>query len=322
MIITVTLNPAMDRTLEAPGFRVGQHARARLVALAPAGKGINVARGLARLGSAARACGFVGRAEQETYARSLGEDGVRCDLCPVEGTTRTNTTILDPARHTTTHLREQGFAVSAEDIARLRSRLVGVIAEGRREGCEAPVAFSGSMPQGIGADEFAALLRDCRGAGAGIVLDTSGDAVRAAVESGCVHTLKVNLAELGECLGRPVGKAEASGRAGELLGKVDTVLLTLGAEGAYAILRDPGARGLSPLSVSGVCRLAEKELRSVLGCGDAFLAGWLHAGQTTDDVRQALRWAVAAGAASAMTDTAVGYTSADVEGLLERCELS
>ena len=79
---------------------------------------------------------------------------------------------------------------------------------------------------------------------------------------------------------------------------------------------------MNPLSVSGVCRLAPEQLRSVLGCGDAFLAGWLHARQTTDDVRQALRWAVAAGAASAITDTAVGYTRADVEGLLERCELS
>ncbi|NLW51260.1 MAG: hexose kinase [Candidatus Brocadiaceae bacterium] len=308
MIVTVTLNTTVDRILEVPDFRVGVHARARVRHLQPSGKGINVARGLARLGVHARAAGFVGRDQAQTYADSLGADGVDCALCTVGGRTRMNTTILDPVAGTTTHLREPGFEVGPDDLARLRSALCEVLA-----GLDRPTAsFSGSVPPGMTPDDYAGLLVACRQAGARLIVDAGGPALAAAVATDVVDTLKPNLLELGECLGRPVGPDEAPAAAAELLGRVRTVLVTLGADGAWLVRAGQ--------TIGGICRLRDDEVRNVVGCGDAFLVGWLKGESLGADPAESLRWAVAAGAACAMTEETVGYTSADVEALRPRCE--
>lgn len=308
MICTVTLNPALDRTLQVENFAVGQHARAKLFSLIPAGKGINVARGLSRLGQAPIACGLVGRGECETYRKALNEDEVRCELTSLEGITRTNTTILDPERSTTTHLREEGFSVKTDDIRRLTDHIRGVL--DAHEGAK-QVVFTGSLPPGISDSAFIDILQECHRAGAELTVDTSGTALRRAALSGVVDTVKPNLNELGQCLGREVGRTESIEAAREILDRVKTVLLTLGEEGAY-VVRRKGVEGIR-------CRLKSGELQSTVGCGDAFLAGWLSAMAEGKSPLEALSWAVAAGAASARGETAVDYTRHDVEELSARC---
>ncbi len=307
MIITVTLNPAIDKALRVPGFAVGEHAKAEVLSLLPAGKGVNVARGLARLGSAALATGFVGRNEEGMFAESLAKEGAQARFCRVSGRTRTNTTILDPDARATTHLREPGFRVQPDDVGALRSLLTGLLDEHP----DAPVVFAGSLPEGVGQGGFAALLRLCAGQGARVVVDTSGPALRAAVRSGAVSTIKPNLLELGECLGREVPQEKAVQGAQQLLASVQVVLLTLGEQGAYLVHRE-GELGRH-------CPLEPGELANVVGCGDAFLAGWLHGLDRNAPLEQALQWAVASGAASATSESTVGYSRADVERLLPRC---
>ncbi|MHC5035318.1 MAG: 1-phosphofructokinase family hexose kinase [Planctomycetota bacterium] len=307
-IITVTLNPAVDKVLEVPDFQVGAHAKARTRAVLPAGKGVNVARGLTRLGGRALACGFIGRDEERMYAENLGAEGVDARFSAVPGRTRTNTTVLDPEAHTTTHLREEGFEVGQDDLARLTESVAGFLAGGTGR----TVVFSGSLPPGMTPADFAALVIACGEAGAQVVVDTNGPALRAALETGCVETLKPNLLELAECLGRPVPREDAVAGATELLGPAKRVLLTLGAEGAYLVTAD--------LTVGQRCPLAESEVRNTVGCGDAFLAGWLRGEQVGGDESESLCWAVAAGAACAASETTVGYTLSDVQALLGRCE--
>jgi len=307
MVITVTLNPAIDKALDVPGFRVGAHARATVRSALPAGKGVNVARGLARLGGRAAASGFMGRDEERMFDESLEAEGVQTRFCPVAGRTRTNTTILDPEFRTSTHLREKGFIVYAADVARLRDMLTGWI----MEEADATVVFAGSLSQGMGPDDFAGLLRACGGKGTRVFVDANGPALRAALEAGAVDTLKPNLDELGECLGHPVTREGALVAARGLLDQVGTVLLTLGAEGA--LLVRPG------LTVGACCPVDQSEVRNTVGCGDAFLAGWLRGEEVTAAPADALCWAVAAGAASAMSNMTVGYSLSDVESLLPRC---
>jgi len=308
VIVTVTLNPAVDKVLEVPGFAVGAHARARVLSLLPAGKGVNVARGVARLGGQARATGLIGRNEERMFRESLASEGVEADFCVVPGRTRTNTTILDPDGHTTTHLRERGFRAGAEDLVALRA----LIERHLEEAPGATLVFAGSLPEGISRDAFAELLRACVEGGAEVVLDTNGPALRTAVATGAVRTVKPNLEELAECLGRPLGRQEAPKAARELLENVQTVLLTLGDEGAYLV-----GEGLT---LGRRCALKRGELRNTVGCGDAFLAGWLRGRELSDEPGEALRWAVAAGAASAMSESTVGYTLEDVQALLPRTE--
>lgn len=309
MILTVTLNPAMDKTLRVPNFAVGQHARARLLSLIPAGKGINVARGLARLGRSSTACGLVGRGERETYRRVLENEGIDCALTDIEGITRTNTTILDPERGTTTHLREEGFTVTEEDLHRLSDALCA-----RLKSASAParVVFAGSLPPGVNASQFVRILEGCHEAGARIVLDTSGPPLRAAVASGLVDTVKPNLTELGQCLGREVGQGECVEAARGLLDRADAVLLTLGERGAWLVGRDVRAGARCPLML--------REVQNTVGCGDAFLAGWLDGMDAGRPAADALGWAASAGAASARGKTTVDYTRQDVEELMGRCE--
>lgn len=307
-IITVTLNPAVDKALRVPGFRVGNHARAEPISLQPGGKGVNVARGVSRLGGRAGAFVLVGARERHIFAERLAEEGVEARFRTVQGMTRFNTTIVDPEEHTTTHLREPGFDVAAEDLSALRDALIAWLADAP---APAAVVFAGSIPPGMDADDFAGMLGACAEAGARVIVDTNGPALRAAVESGAADAVKPNLEELSECLGRPVSRQDAAAEAAALLDRVDTVLLTLGREGAYLVDRD----GV----IGRCCPVDDSRVRNTVGCGDAFLAGWLYGRQRGDGPAESLSWAVAAGAASAMGETTVGYSRDDVTRLIPRC---
>jgi len=294
-IITVTLNPAVDKVLRVPGFHVGGHMQAEPVSRAAAGKGVNVARGLARLGVSVEVCAFMDVETERMFTESLAGEGVSVHYCTVPGRVRTNTTIFDPVARTTTHLREPGFTVSAADVDRMGALLVTRIAAHG----ECVVVLSGSLPPGMDVDAFVALLRRCAEAGGQVVVDTSGPALRAAVDSGVVSAIKPNAEELPEA-------------ARELIGRVDMVLLTLGAAGAWAV----DAHG----ATGRCCALAESELGNTVGCGDAFLAGWLHGRACGESVASALEWGVAAGAAAAMSCETVGYAAVDVQRLRKRCK--
>ncbi len=310
MIITVTLNPAVDKVLEVPGFRVGDHARARVWSVQAAGKGVNVARGLARLGARPVASGFVGENEEHMFIESLAGEGVEARFCTVPRPTRTNTTVLDPDRHTTTHLREEGFRITADDRERLGRLLVQWLADR----ADATVVFAGSLPPPVEPEHFAALIERCREAGADIAVDTSGPALRAAFGTGKVATLKPNLLELGQLLGQEIAEGDAVSAARGLFeqgGALRTVLLTLGERGAWLITPEE--------AVGRRCALELNELRNTVGCGDAFLAGWLRGREVSDAPAEALEWAVAAGAASAAKETTVGYDLEDVERFLKSC---
>ncbi|MFW6189274.1 MAG: 1-phosphofructokinase family hexose kinase [Planctomycetota bacterium] len=308
MIVTVTLNPAVDKALEVPGFEVGAHARAEVKSLLPAGKGVNVARGVCRLGGRAVAAGFVGVNERRMFAESLSADGAEAGFCTVEGRTRTNTTILDPRTRTTTHLRERGFTVSAGDLRALRRSLSYRL----REHAGATLVWAGSLPPGMDGEDLGGVLEFCAAEGARLVLDTSGDPLRAAVNTGALHAVKPNLRELGQCLGREVERADAAAAARELLDRVQVVLLTLGEEGAYFVSEEA--------TIGRRCPLTEEEVGNLVGCGDAFLAGWLRGRERGEGAEEALCWAVAAGAASAAGDSTVGYALEDVRRLLPRCQ--
>lgn len=309
VVVTVTLNPAIDKVLVAPGFGVGEHIRAEVKSVTAAGKGINVARGVARMGGRVGACALIGRDEHRVFHQSLHRETIDARLILVDGRTRVNTTILDPEARTTTHVREPGFEVQPDDLAAVCREL----ADWLPKLAGAPVVvFAGSLPPNMMADDFAAVVEAVAQTGCPIVVDTNGLALRAALETGVVATVKPNLSELSECLGREIAPQDVLEAGCSILSKATTVLVTMGADGAWVLTG--GQR------VGWRCRLDPSELQNTVGCGDAFLAGWLLARMRGADISEALHWAVAAGAAGASSETSVGYTLADVEALLPRCE--
>ncbi len=287
MIATISLNSCIDRTLEAENFSVGSHCRARLVSESPAGKGMNVARILGTLRVPTRIYGFVGQDTAASFAKCLTEDNVENRLQILPQRTRVNTTIIDPATRTDTHLRETGATISHADVAQLTERLTRELVEGDW------ACFCGSLPPGLEPRDFADMLQHLATHGIRIAVDTSGPALKHAMRSGC-HLMKPNREELAslvapEKIGRDA-MVRAARKAMLASGSHNLVILASdGAEGAYLVDRDRAWRGRT---VSGV------RVRSTVGAGDALLAGYLWGVARQDMPEERLRKALAIAGAS------------------------
>jgi 1-phosphofructokinase family hexose kinase len=305
VIYALTLNPALDRELRVPEIVFDDVLRATAQRVDCGGKGFNVSRALAGLGTESVALGLVGGFAGQQIAAGLSRLGIATDFVEIAGETRTNVTIVSAAHHI--KVNEAGPAVAPDELA----RLVGKIRALARRGDW--WVLSGSLPPGLADDAYAELVRILRAAGARAVLDTSGTALRHGCAAGPA-LVKPNAAEATELTGAPVRTEEDARAAVAAIHRagVETVLLSLGKRGA--VLSD-GARGW-------LARPPAIQERNPIGAGDSMLAGlvWgLHRGLPLDE---ALRWAVASGAAAASLDgTAVG-TYAQVEELTRRVELA
>ena len=285
--VCIGLNPAVDRTIEAPGFAPGGVVRGRLVALEPAGKATNVARSLAALGHGVTLTGLLGEGELDYFTQSLHGTTVETRFVPVSGVTRQNVTIVDPGPPATeTHITEAGFGVGSSDIDRLVSELTGLVEP------EACVVLSGSLPAGLTTRHFAEVLTACDSTGARLVIDTSGEPLRVATRHK-PFLIKPNLEEGALLAGKPMGDLmDALSAADALLDNAETVLLSLGAEGAVGLASAEGgtmalhARDAKP-----------PEVAHTVGAGDALLAGFLAGRAEGEEMAGALRLAVACGSA-------------------------
>ena len=143
MIITVTCNPALDRSLTVPQFTADAVNRATGSRLDPGGKGVNVCTVLSALTTESVATGFLGGSAGSAIASALDTLGIRHDFVRVAGETRTNLKIYDPARKTYTDINEPGDPVSAADIAKLEEKLLSLAKPGDL------VLFAGSAPKGL-----------------------------------------------------------------------------------------------------------------------------------------------------------------------------
>jgi 1-phosphofructokinase family hexose kinase len=315
-ITTVTLNPAIDRVLIAEGFRVGAHIRAKRVGGHPAGKGINVSRVLAMLGTRSVATGFVGRDDLsgfEEFLERVGEGRVVMQLLVVRGRTRENMTVMDPVGDSETHIREEGFEVSPADARRVISK-IGMLA--RRDGV---MAFSGSLPPGIRLGDFRSMLHRCADQGARVVVDTSAWALEA-LRDERIWLLKLNVEELETLTGASgldtedavVEAARAASWEGG--GPAEYVIATRGAHGA--ILVGPG------VGVIGRVFVHPGRIAHTVGCGDSLLAGILHGRQEGRSWESALRLGVATATANATSRTPGRLSLDDVDEFVEAAMMS
>ncbi len=279
MIITVSLNPAIDRILDVPGFRAGRTLMGRVVAVVPAGKGLNVSRYLDALGVPSVAAAFVGERERAFYEESLAGTRVTLAFVPVASPTRVHTTILGERGRPETHIRVKGFAVTAAN----RAALARVLRAYARPGNT--FVFSGSPPNGFSPAAFARLLRALARPGAQVVVDASGPALRAAARAG-VDVLSPNEDELREV----TGARDALAGARRLLKRVGAVAVKRGAKGGLLVTREGAWSASAPVPRARV--------RNTVGAGDAFLAGFLAAREKGASDADCLSAAVAAGAAA------------------------
>jgi 1-phosphofructokinase family hexose kinase len=307
-IVTVTLNPTIDRIIEVPGFNIGGHQQGRLRVRKPAGKAINVSRALSELGVRNSAIGWVGMNAFDLFHEAMQTAGVKACFLPITGATRENITIIDPQSHAETHIRDAGPTVDTADVRRLTDLLQTVASE------QALIIFTGSLPPGLPMDAFDKLLASCTERGALVAIDTAGDPLRVAVERK-PWLLKPNDHELAEFMGCDRTDEAFILQAGRQLNeRIAVVLVTAGRRGAYCFAEGKVLHAQTSLPSDAV--------QSTVGCGDAMMAGFLSGLiDSKGDIETALREGVVISAAAAMTDEPARFVRADVERIRRKLEL-
>jgi 1-phosphofructokinase len=279
VIVTLTLNPSVDRTVEVESLIRGEVMRAVGVRVDPGGKGINVSRALATHHRPTRAVVTVGGAEGDHLVNLLRDTGIEIVPVRIRGAIRSNITVVEPDG-TTTKFNEPGAQLSAEELAAVFTAVKAAV-----ESADWLVA-SGSLPPGMPAGVYADLVRSLAGSGTAVAIDTSGPALEAVLAAGPT-LVKPNRDELAEVAGRQLPQiADVIAAANRLrdLG-AGAVLASLGGDGAVLVDDDGAIHGWTP---------AVSPLSSV-GAGDAMLAGFLAAGGTgADALIEALAWGAAA----------------------------
>ena len=262
MIITVTCNPALDRSLTVPQFSADAVNRAAGSRLDPGGKGVNVSKVLSALNAESIATGFLGGSAGSAIASALDALGIRHDFVRVAGETRTNLKIYDPARKTYTDINEPGDPVSAADIAKLEEKLLSLAKPGDL------VLFAGSAPKGLPEDVTATWAAMLKERGVLVAADQDGGQLKAMLAAK-PFLIKPNDAELKELLSLPDIELQTLVKAarGLVRGGIAHVVISLGARGALF------ADGQGVLYAEGL----RVDAVSTVGAGDALTAALLYA---------------------------------------------
>ena len=280
-VVTVTPHPALDWTLTVPGFAAGAVHRAEAQRMEPGGKGVNVAARLAELGVAVAATGYLGEDNAAPFEALFERAGILDRFVRIEGANRVSVKIVDPDGGTT-DVNTFGAAPSLADRNALATELGALLAS------RPIVVLSGSLPPGMVPSVYRGLVGMLRQQGCRVVLDTSGEALTAALDApdgALPHVVKPNRAELEAAVGRPLPDLPALvGAAREVVARgVELVVVSRGAEGALFVARDRVVEARPPAVAVG----------STVGAGDALVAGVVAAGLAGLDLEATARYATA-----------------------------
>jgi 1-phosphofructokinase family hexose kinase len=286
VIVTVTLNAAVDRTLTVPNFQFGHRHRASNSLTGAGGKGINVARALKRLETPVVATGLAGGRTGDRIVEDLGLEGILSDFVRISDESRTSIAVVDPTAGALTEVYEWGPAVRPDELHMLTDKLHYL------SRVASFIVFSGSLPRDVEDDFYAEAVRDLSRRGVQCVIDSEGEPLRHAVDA--------------EPFLVSPNQREAESLVGQEFSDDDDFLMALDA------IADLGARNVlitQQTSCFGLFR-EDRTLRrfrasierldpvASVGAGDVLLAGFLAARFNAQPFDQALRQGVGCAAAS------------------------
>jgi 1-phosphofructokinase family hexose kinase len=312
MIVTVTLNTAIDKTLSVPNFRLGRRHRTVEQTTMPGGKGVNVARVLKALGAPVIATGLAGGPTGTRIVEQLTQLNVLADFVRIREESRTNTAVIDPTTGEQTEINERGPRVDPHEVDLFSEKLL-YLAKGA-----SMCVFSGSLPRDVDVDIYARLIRELRRLDVTTVIDTDGDPLRRAVRAE-PDVISPNVLEAEELVGHEFNDDEDRTYAVREMCELGAreAVMTM-PDGCFARMWDEEAGELTLYRVR--VRPGAVEPRSTVGSGDAFLAGYVSARYQKKPVAEALAFGVACGAESTqhlgaglVEPERVGRLLADVE---------
>ncbi|MFF8727939.1 1-phosphofructokinase family hexose kinase [Streptomyces sp. NPDC015171] len=303
MILTVTLNTALDITYRVRSLRPHTTHRVSEVVERPGGKGVNVARVLAALGHEATVTGFAGGATGEVVRERLSAvPGVTDALVPVAGATRRTIAVVDELFGDTTQLNEPGPQIEPAEWGAFLDRYEELVPRA------SAVALCGSLPPGVPVGAYANLVRGARAHGVPVLLDTSGEPLRRGVAAR-PDIIKPNTGELAELTGShdPLRATQDARRRG-----AHAVVASLGADGLLAVTPEGRWRAAPPSPVHG----------NPTGAGDSAVAALLSGLVHRRPWPERLTHAVALSAATVRSATAGDFDRVSYEELLGRVAVS
>lgn len=300
MILTVTLNASIDKLYLLSSVRPETVMRVEKVYNSAGGKGMNVSRVAAKLGEDVVAMGFAGGWNGRYLESLVCQPEIQCAFTHVQAETRCCINCWNLSNSASTEYLEPGAPVTKEEVARFdrdfkeRVRQADV------------VCISGSIPEGVPADEYAHLIRLCKEAGVPVMVDTSGERLAPAVAE-CPTFIKPNTDEIEQLLGyKPADREEIVSAAENLHRKgIGYVVVSMGADGALLVCDDGVFWGRPPLI----------EPKNTVGCGDSMVAGFAVGFSQGKPICESFRMALAVSAANALSLYTGDFSQKDYERL-------
>lgn len=302
-IVTLTLNPALDKSTAIDRLQPEKKLRCDQPTFDPGGGGINVSRAIKILGGESLAIYAAGGMEGEKLKELLTGEGIDQEILSIQNPTRENLVVFE---RTTTNQYKFGMPGSTLNEKEIQACLK--IIQNLPGDVEYLVA-SGSLPPGVPDDLYARIAEIAKNKNIKCVIDTSGKALIKASQAG-VYLMKPNLGELSEL----AGKEEISGMEQEEIarkiineGKAEILVVSLGARGAMLVTKD---------SIEYIVPPTVRQSSSV-GAGDSMVGSLILSLSRGDDLREALKWGVAAGTAATITPGTELCRKKDVENILQ-----
>ena len=306
MIYTITLNPALDRTLWVKEIAFDDSNRIEKEERYAGGKGIDVSRVLRTLGSDNTAVGFIGGFTGEEIEGRLLNEGARYNFVRISDETRTNIIINNIKTESQTLFSARGPEVRPYELMQMIHKI---------EKLTAPefIIISGSMPQGVRPEIYRKIIEIANDRGAQVILDADGDALRIGIQ-GRPYVIKPNYYELGRLVAsEPEGMDEIATAARKVMEQgIPVVLVSLGAEGIL-LVSEKGEYLAAP---------PEVKVENTIGAGDSAVAGFVYGLSRSRDLKDALRYAVAAGTATTLRPGTALCRKDDFENLLPKITLT
>lgn len=287
MIATITLNPALDKSIYVERLLPNDTNRILRVETDAGGKGINASRVLKELGDETVALGFLGGDTGSYIEHVLISSGIATDFVHIDSNTRTNIAIQEESGLPPTSLNESGPNITEDELNELFAKVQRVARK------SSMVIIGGSLTSGVPSDTYKKLVQLIKSAGAKAILDADGEPMRLGMEAR-PFMIKPNRDEVRRLIGVDIASPNDAARAANILAEkgIELVVISMGAKGAVA------------RSSEGAWYVTSPDIRpvSTIGSGDSMVAGIAYILSQGKSLQEALIWGTAAGTATAMTD--------------------
>ena len=306
MILTVTLNAAIDKRYVVKEFQVGEVNRVAECTYTPGGKGLNVSKPASIAGAEVVATGFAGGHAGNYIVDSLKPFGIKSEFYHMDAESRSCINIWDEKNHVQTEFLEPGFTVSAEDFEGFCEKFKTLVPKAD------VVAMSGSVPKGLDGTAYQKLVSIVKEAGKKVILDTSGKLLEMGIEAKPTM-VKPNIDEIRMLTGSHCDTGEELIEAGKKIHEagIEIVVISLGADGSLLICEDGVYQAIVP-RIDAV---------NTVGCGDSMIAGFALGFERGLSVQETLKLASAISASAALREETGFFVKEDMERILPQIEI-